>query len=58
MLEEENLSDDTLLQAIDALYAQRENYIQAMEQTELNNAVETIVSLIDSCTGSSSDASA
>ena len=52
VLEEEQLTDDTLLQAVKDLYAKRQTYIQAMEQTQLNNAVETIVSLIDSFAGS------
>ena len=52
VLEEEQLTDDTLLQAVKDLYAKRQTYIQAMEQTQLNNAVETIVSLIDGFAGS------
>ncbi|MDO5415834.1 MAG: undecaprenyldiphospho-muramoylpentapeptide beta-N-acetylglucosaminyltransferase [Lachnospiraceae bacterium] len=50
VLEEEALTDDSLYQAIQDLYANRETYIRTMEQTQLNNAVETIVSLIDACT--------
>ncbi len=51
VLEEEHLTDDTLLKSIDDLYAQRDAYIRAMQHTALNNAVETIVSLIDSLSG-------
>lgn len=49
VLEEESLTDDALYQAIQDLYDNRQTYIQAMEQTQLNNAVETIISLIESC---------
>lgn len=49
VLEEESLTDDTLYQAIQDLYDGRQTYIHAMEQTKLNNAVETIISLIESC---------
>lgn len=51
VMEEEALTDESLLQAIEDLYARREIYIQAMEQTQLNNAVETIVSLLDRLAG-------
>ena len=53
VLEEEAISDSTLYQAIDDLYQQRSTYIQAMEQSSLNNAVETVTSLIESCVKSS-----
>ena len=53
VLEEEAISDNTLYQAIDDLYQQRSTYIQAMEQSSLNNAVETVTSLIESCVKSS-----
>lgn len=48
VLEEEALTDDTLYQVIQDLYNNRQTYIHSMEQTALNNAVETIVSLIES----------
>lgn len=47
VLEEEALSDDALYQAIQDLYDHRQNYIHSMEQTQLNNAVETITSMIE-----------
>lgn len=47
VLEEEALSDDTLYQAIQDLYDHRQNYIHSMEQTQLNNAVETIIAMIE-----------
>ena len=49
VLEEEALSDDSLFDAINDLYLNRNSYIQAMEQSSLNNAVKTVVSLIESC---------
>ena len=49
VLEEEALSDDSLFDALTALYLNRNSYIQAMEQSNLNNAVKTVVSLIESC---------
>ena len=54
VLEEEALNDTTLLNAIHDLYHQRQDYIHAMEQTHLNNAVETILDLLDSCIASKS----
>lgn len=50
VLEEESLTDETLYQEIKTLYDNRQTYIHAMEGTELNHAVETIISLIRSCT--------
>ena len=49
VLEEEALSDDSLFDAINDIYLNRNSYIQAMEQSSLNNAVKTVVSLIESC---------
>lgn len=49
VLEEEALNDETLYQTIDDLYKNRKLYIEAMEQSRLNNAIETVISLIDSC---------
>ena len=49
VLEEEALSDDSLFDAINDLYLNRNSYIQAIEQSNLNNAVKTVVSLIESC---------
>ncbi len=48
MLEEEHLTSDSLLEAIQSLYNNRDSYIQAMEQSTLNNAVRTITDLIKS----------
>ena len=53
VLEEESITNESLFQAIDDLYQNRASYIQAMEQSSLNNAVETVMSLIESCEKSS-----
>lgn len=50
VLEEEALSDETLYHAVSELYAHRSDYIQAMEHSSLNNAVATVLSLIEACT--------
>ena len=47
VLEEENLTDNSLLQAIQEVYRNRQTYINTMEQTAQTNAAETIVQLID-----------
>ena len=49
VMEEETLSDDALYDSIDDLYTNRSVYIQTMEQSNLNNAVKTVVALIESC---------
>lgn len=51
VLEEENLTDSTLYQAIFELYENRAAYIQAMEGSSQGNAVETIIDLIESLAG-------
>ena len=50
VLEEENLSDDALFQAISDLYSSRQSYIEAMERSNQGNAVKTIIDLIESLT--------
>ena len=52
MLEEEQITEDTLCQAITGLYENRAKYIASMEQSQLSNAVDTIISLIESYAGS------
>ena len=49
VLEEEQITPDSLFEAITQLYARRRDYIEAMEKSSLNNAVETIFSLIEDC---------
>ena len=46
VLEEENMNDETLLAAINALYENRGDYIHAMDGSVLKDATQTIVSLI------------
>ncbi|MCC8026058.1 MAG: undecaprenyldiphospho-muramoylpentapeptide beta-N-acetylglucosaminyltransferase [Clostridium sp.] len=49
VLEEETVTEDSLYNAIKDLYDNRSSYIQAMEQSPLGNAVETVTSIIESC---------
>lgn len=53
VLEEEVLTADTLFQAINETYKNRRAFIEAMSQSHLNNAIETIMSLIDEYAGAS-----
>jgi len=46
VLEEENLTKDSLLKAVHATYENRQTYIAAMEKSPLSNGVEKIISLI------------
>ena len=47
VLEEEALSDDVLIDAINDLYDNRQAYINAMKNSEYPNSIETIVKLIE-----------
>lgn len=49
VLEEEVLTSDTLYQAVSDTYKKRTAFIEAMEKSTLNNAVETIMNLIRKC---------
>lgn len=49
VLEEEVLTSDTLYQAVSDTYKKRTTFIEAMEKSTLNNAVETIMNLIREC---------
>jgi UDP-N-acetylglucosamine--N-acetylmuramyl-(pentapeptide) pyrophosphoryl-undecaprenol N-acetylglucosamine transferase len=49
VLEEEAISDKSLLDAISHVYTHRADYIQAMEKSSLTNAVAAIMSLIEGC---------
>ena len=53
MLEEEAVTDDSLYEAVMELYANREDYRKAMEQSPLTNASEIILSLINELSGQS-----
>ena len=46
MLEEENLTSETLYKAVNDLYQNRETYIQAMKNSNQSNAVGKVVQLI------------
>ena len=52
VLTEDNLTPERLLETIHQLYDHRDTYIQTMEKSKLNNAIETITNLIDSCASS------
>ena len=47
VLEEENMTNEVLLSAINDLYNNREKYIDAMESSTLNDAINIIVNLIN-----------
>ena len=46
VIEEEEITPDKLLCAVNELYNNRETYIKAMEKSPQSNAVETIIELI------------
>lgn len=48
VLEEENLTDQSLLQAITNTFDKRQSFISQMEQSELHNAIDTIIDMIES----------
>lgn len=52
VLEEEVLTSDTLYRAITETYKNRQAFINAMSQSELNNAVGTIIKIINDCVNS------
>ena len=45
VLQEEDVTSETLLNAVNTVYSQRQTYINAMNQSELANPIETIVNL-------------
>lgn len=47
VLEEEELTDELLLSTVKDLYEQRETYVQTMKQSSQNDAVKTVVSLVE-----------
>ncbi len=49
VLEEEALTGESLLQAITETYKNRQAFIDKMAESQLNNAVSTIINLIDEC---------
>lgn len=48
VIPEENVTDDTLLQAVHEVYTNRQKFIDVMSQSNQMNAVETIMNLIKS----------
>ncbi len=49
LLEEEQMTDETLYQAILDTYANRDRFIHAMEQCPMSNAVDTVIGLLEEC---------
>ena len=49
VLEEEKVTDDTLFDAIHDTYENRWTFIENMEKSHLNNAIDTIMKLINDC---------
>ncbi len=47
LLEEEQVTNESLLDAVRTLYAERDTYIQAMEKSEMGDAIKTITELIE-----------
>lgn len=46
VLEEEDLSNTTLLEAIEHVFQKKEEYIKAMENSNSRNSIDTIIGLI------------
>ncbi len=49
VIEEEALNDDLLMQTIADTFARKDEFIHNMEHSQLNNAIDTIVGLIEEC---------
>lgn len=47
VIEEEDLSDERLLESIQKLYDNRDSYIQAMSSSSQQNSIDTIINLIE-----------
>ena len=48
MLEESEITNETLLAAINRLYENREVYIETMKRSSQQNSIDTIIDLIES----------
>ena len=46
VLKEENVTNETLLAAVNEVYANREKYVAAMNESKLNSAIETITEMV------------
>ena len=55
VLEEENMTDESLYQAIMNLFNGKDNYINVMSQSKNLNAIDTIVNLIEQIVGGADD---
>ena len=49
VLEEEELTDEILLNTINALYKEKDSYIKTMQASDLKDSVKLIVKLIEEC---------
>lgn len=49
VLEEEEVTKETLLNAVQNLYANRENYTDAMSKSDQQDSIQTILNLIEEC---------
>ena len=47
VLDEEELTNTTLLEAIDHVFRKKDSYVDAMKQSSSNNSIETIIGLIN-----------
>ncbi len=45
MIQEKDVTGDTLLNAVNTVFDHRQDYIQTMNQSKLANPIETIVNL-------------
>ncbi len=50
VLEEEELTDELLLNTVHALYEERDSYVQTMKQSSQNDAVKTVLKLVSELT--------
>ena len=48
VLQEEELTNDTLLRAIRHVTEHRQEYVDAMEQSKLNEAITTVMDILES----------
>ena len=46
VLKEEDVTNETLLSAVNEVYENREKYVTAMNESKLNSAIETITGMI------------
>lgn len=48
VIQEENVNNETLLNAVETVYNNRDKYIKAMEESEMSDAIKSITDIIDS----------